>query len=87
MKYTTVNTWPVRIYGSSTGPAPIQVNRITVFAISLKIRGDTDNKAISLASKMKWRHKQTHTKLLSPCIQEVLVRINSQLSFDTTRTA
>jgi hypothetical protein len=74
MKHTTVNTWPGRMYWSSTGPAPIQANRITVFTISLKIKWDTDNKAISLASKMKWRHKQGQGKVISPRIQEVLLR-------------
>jgi len=29
-KYTTVRICPVKIYGLSTGRAPIQVNRITV---------------------------------------------------------
>ena len=33
MKYIVVEICPVRIYGSSTGRAPIHVNRITVFVI------------------------------------------------------
>jgi len=33
MKYNTVRICPVKIYGSSTGRAPIHVNRITLFVI------------------------------------------------------
>ena len=35
MKYSVVRICPVRIYGSSTGRAPIHVSRITVFVIVL----------------------------------------------------
>jgi len=33
MKYTAVRIFPVKMYGSSTGQAPIHVRRITVFVI------------------------------------------------------
>jgi hypothetical protein len=35
-KYKIVRIWPTKIYGSSAGRAPIQVNKITIFTINQK---------------------------------------------------